>query len=107
MTLFGDDEAIDREFEAFYASYPRHVGKHAALKAWKKLKPTAKLITVMLAALDQQKANNWDGKAKEFMPHASTWINNRRWEDEIEDSRPVHKHDWRCRDYGFCPEGIR
>lgn len=71
-------------FENFYAAYPKRKNKQAALKAFKKLKPDDKLFGNIMAALDKQKnSDEWQRENGRFIPLPSTWLNNRRWEDEI------------------------
>tara|TARA_R110002126_G_scaffold240251_1_gene383503 strand:- start:220 stop:876 length:657 start_codon:yes stop_codon:yes gene_type:complete len=66
------------EFELFWKSYPRHEAKSAAMKAFKKVKVD---IDVLLQAVAQQKTSKqWK---ENIIPHASTWLNQSRWEDEI------------------------
>lgn len=66
------------DFASFWESYPRKVSKTSAIKAWAKAKlpPLSELLT----ALEKQKANWTD---PQFIPHPATWINGRRWEDEV------------------------
>lgn len=71
-------------FDAFYALYPKHVGKAAALKAWNKLKPNAELQEIMAKALMEQKQSaQWNKDGGQYIPNPATWLNQRRWEDEI------------------------
>jgi hypothetical protein len=71
-------------FDWFWKKYPRKVAKAAAEKAWNKLKVTNELETVILQALEKQKLQpKWQEAGGEFIPHAATWLNQRRWEDEI------------------------
>lgn len=71
-------------FDAFYALYPKHVGKAAALKAWKKLKPNAELQEVMANALiEHMKSKQWNEEGGRYIPNPAKWINERRWEDDI------------------------
>lgn len=38
---------------------------------------------VMLAALERQgKSDQWRRDGGQYIPHAATWLNGRRWEDE-------------------------
>lgn len=70
-------------FAVFWKEYPRKVAKAAALKAWKKLRPSEVLVTQILAALQQQKeSDNWLKDGGKFIPHPATWLNGGRWEDE-------------------------
>lgn len=68
-------------FYRFWEVYPRKESKQAALKAWKKLSPDEDLFKKILDSIAIQKnGKQWmDG----FVPHPSTWLNQRRWEDEI------------------------
>lgn len=71
-------------FDAFYAMYPKHVGKAAALKAWKKLKPNAELQEVIAKALiEHMKSKQWNEEGGRYIPNPAKWINERRWEDEV------------------------
>ena len=72
-------------FNAFYAAYPRHEGKAAALRAWNKLKPDIVLQTKMGAALNVQKqSQQWVKNNGQYIPMPSTWLNGKRWEDEVQ-----------------------
>lgn len=68
-------------FSAFWKFYPRGENKQRAVRAWDKLKPDDALIAVMGRALARQKASP-DWQRGIGIPHASTWLNGRRWEDE-------------------------
>lgn len=66
------------DFELFWKSYPRHESKSSAMKAFKKVKVD---INVLLQAIAQQKnSKQWKDN---IIPHASTWLNQSRWEDEV------------------------
>ena len=81
------DIEIEKEidmFTAFWAAYPRKVGKQAAMKAFEK---AMKLTTldILLDALDRHKQSaQWIKDGGNFIPHAATWLNQQRWEDELE-----------------------
>lgn len=73
----------EEQFTRFWAAYPKKVGKQAARKAWDKLKPDEVLIAQMLEALEWQRGTqSWQKDNGQYIPHPSTWLNNRRWEDE-------------------------
>ena len=78
-------EAPDHEperFSKFWEFYPRHESKQAAIRAWDKLRPSGDLIDKMAKALKVQiKSKAWQEGIG--IPYASTWLNNRRWEDEV------------------------
>lgn len=70
-------------FLSFWNAYPRRVGKGAAAKAWKAAKPDEELTLKILSALEEAKASpQWRRDNGQFIPHPSTWLNQRRWEDE-------------------------
>jgi hypothetical protein len=70
-------------FERFWEAYPRRIAKATALKSFEKLHVDEALLSKMLAALEKQKkCTQWQDI--KFIPHPSTWLNNSRWEDEID-----------------------
>ena len=68
------------QFEMFWKSYPKKTAKESAKKAWIKIKPNDELIAKITKAVKDQKLSE---REQQFIPHASTWLNNKRWEDEI------------------------
>jgi hypothetical protein len=73
---------VDR-FGEFYDAYPRHVGREAAFKAWKRLDPADDLVAEILADLEKRQATIWRDSDPTFIPHPATYLNGRRWTDEI------------------------
>ena len=79
----GVDEQSEM-FERFWKAYPRHDAKAPARKAWMRLKPDIQLCRTMAAALEQQKqSEGWQRDSGRYIPMPATWINQRRWEDEL------------------------
>jgi len=77
-------DVADLWFEKFYKAYPKKKGKASAEKAWKKLKPNNELVSVILKAVERMKlSTDWQKDGGEYIPHPATWLNGRRWEDEI------------------------
>ena len=75
-----EDEENKKAFETFWAAYPKKVGKGPAEAAW----ANAKLpeLDVILKAVHKAKhSNDWIKDRGEYIPHPSTWLNQRRWED--------------------------
>lgn len=70
-------------FAAFWSHYPRHTHRKAAVQAWVKLSPGAELQAAMIHAIAHQKRTLTAWQEFERIPHPATWINGRRWEDEI------------------------
>lgn len=72
-------------FEGFWKFYPRGEGRHAAIRAWDRLRPDDALIVEIGRALTAQKASpEW--MAGIGIPHASTYLNQQRWTDEVRES---------------------
>lgn len=71
-------------FDAFWSAYPRKIGKQAALKAWKRVKPGLASVDKILKAVTAQKqSDQWTRDNGQFIPHPSTWLNQGRWDDEL------------------------
>lgn len=72
-------------FNGFWKFYPRGEAKQQAIRAWDRLKPSDELIDRMGRALKRQ-MQSADWLAGVGVPYASTWLNQRRWEDEVKAS---------------------
>lgn len=70
-------------FDDFWAVWPRKVAKGAAEKAWEKAK-LDNLADVIIKAASLQAAVIFKHTDKQYIPHPATWLNQKRWEDEIE-----------------------
>lgn len=77
-----DLDHADLDFNRFYALYPRKIGKEAARKAFEKSLKKAPSQKIIEAA--DQFALACKGKEKKFIPYPATWLNQGRWDDEIE-----------------------
>jgi hypothetical protein len=81
-------KGIDIRFDMFWKAYPKKVGKGAAEKSFKKYKPDDSLLALMLEALGVQKqSDQWKRDDGQYIPNPSTWLNQKRWEDEIKAGR--------------------
>lgn len=73
----------NEDFDAFWAAYPRKVDKQDAVRAYAKATgitdPATLLAAIKVHAAYWAKA----GRDAETIPHAATWLNKRRWEDEL------------------------
>ena len=76
--------ACARAFDLFWDAYPRKTGKQDAIKAFQRLNPNDALMQTIIGAIDRQKLSpQWTKDGGQFIPHPATWINGRRWEDEM------------------------
>lgn len=70
-------------FVEFWENYPRKTAKTLAVKAFAKLNPSPELLEKILAALAiHRETEQWRG-GQQYIPHAATWLNQRRFDDEI------------------------
>lgn len=77
------------DFENFWNAYPNRKGKGAAEKAWKQIKPNESLVAKILSAIEEQKKSQaWIKDGGDFIPHPATWLNQKRWDDEVRPYRP-------------------
>ena len=70
-------------FNDFWALYPRKVSKRVAEKAWAKLTPKEQ-YEVMQALPNHIQYWKIKNTETEFIPHATTLLNQGRWEDELD-----------------------
>lgn len=68
-------------FDTFWSAYPKKVGKGAAEKSWQKNKPP--LEEVLVAIEKQKQTDQWKKENGQFIPNPATWLNQKRWEDEV------------------------
>lgn len=78
-------------FLRFWNAYPKKVGKLAAERKFRELKVDEPLLSKMLLAIEaQKKSPQWIEDKGRFIPNPTTWLNQGRWDDEIEPSlKPV------------------
>lgn len=76
---------VDIDFDTFWKSYPKKTGKGAASKAWKKLKPNLEICLKSLSI--QKKSSQWLKDNGQFIPLPATWINQERWNDEVQEDK--------------------
>ena len=81
----------DNGFNKFWAAYPRKAGKQAAYTAFVSLfRSTAKgkrrelFVNLMKGLSSQRTSYDWNKENGKFIPHPTTWLHQRRWEDQLE-----------------------
>lgn len=73
----------EEQFDKFYKEYPKKVKKQNVKKWFQKNKPSGELFSSMLDSLEQFRGSKeWKENNGQFIPYPSTWLNQRRWEDE-------------------------
>jgi len=75
-------QICENDFLQFWAAYPRKEDRKITRDRFLKLKK--KELPELLKALEIQKqSKQWKEENGKFIPLASTWLNRRRWEDEV------------------------
>jgi hypothetical protein len=99
-------------FNIFWATYPKKVAKQAAIAAWKKVDQDRALYHEIMQGLSRWKESyEWQKESGRYIPNPASWLNGRRWEDEIPEygkpevpaPRPVKQviaQQYEQRDYG-------
>lgn len=85
-------------FDDFWKAYPRKDSKQSALKSWGRISNIQNTLPTILAAVAKQKLSpSWTKDGGQFIPMPSTWLNQRRWEDQgtsiVDPSAPVNMRD--------------
>lgn len=71
------------KFWEYYRPHDRRGNRQRAAKAWDRLKPDDETLCRMAAGLKlQMQGEEWQRGIG--IPHVSTWLNNRYWEDALE-----------------------
>jgi len=74
-----------KEFEEFWADYPRKTNKAKAKVSFERLSQKDRK-----AAMEALAVYPWSTEQR-YIPHATTWINGRRWEDEFETDEGIRE----------------
>lgn len=74
-------------FDSFWETYPKKKAKPRDIKAWLKVNPDADLQAVILRAVETEKGTrDWLKEGGKYVPHPASWLNDQRWEDEVENA---------------------
>lgn len=83
-------EIYKEKFEEFYKNYPKKLKKAEVEKWFKKNNPDDELFKTIMTQLEKfKKSKEW--KQTQYIPYPSTWLNQKRWEDEIKTQEDIDK----------------
>lgn len=86
ISIKTDMELKVRFFESFWAMYPRKISKLKSkekyLKILKSNKTPEKIHITILEGLKRH-LPIWEKTETKFIPHATTWLNGERWNDDV------------------------
>lgn len=89
----------EEQFKLFYEKYPKKVKKQDTKKWFEKNKPSNELFSFILDKLEQFRASDdWQKDGGQYIPYPTTWLNQKRWEDEA--SEKLRKQGFEQRNYG-------
>lgn len=85
-------DVLASAFDTFWSVYPKKTGKEAARKAFKKIPKSA--YSLLVPAVEaQKKSRQWMEENGRFIPNPATWLNQGRWEDEVQTSGVNYNYD--------------
>ena len=93
----------DRGFEKFWQHWPkeRRVKKYLSRQKFLKLVTSEESFDKLLAWIAHEKqSEQW--RDPRFIPHPTTVLNQRRWEDEVEQSAQASRMSWSCDHEPHC-----
>jgi hypothetical protein len=72
---------VETGFAEFWRQYPRKEGKQPALKAWNRLQGSFDMQKIIAALPAFIACDQWKRDHGLYIPHAATWLNQRRFEE--------------------------
>ena len=84
------NNTYEEYFETFWKEYPKKVAKVNVKKWFTKNKPNEELFNKIMNGLRKFKnSEDWSKDNGKFIPYPSTWLNQERWEDEIQEQERI------------------
>lgn len=77
-----NNELISVMFNGFWKAYPRKVNKKKAQDIFKRIKPNQALYAQIIEDVNIRALTEWKKCEPQFVPHPTSYLNGRRWEDE-------------------------
>lgn len=93
------------EFSEWYKAYPKKMARADAERAWAKMNEADREAAMAAVAAH---VRYWEacGTERQYMPYPATWLNGRRWEDELEMPEVAAKLvAWWSTDAGILAKG--
>jgi hypothetical protein len=85
------DALITNDFDEWYSTYPKKVGRPAALTKYKTARKKTNAETLLTGARLMAAAYATD---KTYCPNPATWLHQERWNDEQQQQSPVEEKEW-------------
>jgi hypothetical protein len=84
LPLRNNKQSVSESFRRFWKEYPRKVARHDAWLVWRRLALDPSGVEAAIEGVRREKRTEWKNRDMEHIPHATTWLNQRRWEDDRE-----------------------
>lgn len=82
------------DFARVWEVYPNHAGKEKAEQAWRKPHNKVPSLEAVLISIEQhKKTEQWQ---RGIIPHLATWLNQKRWRDEVQPAKPQARQEARA-----------
>lgn len=99
---------LDEDFNAWYAAYPKHVGRGAAVNAYAKARKNGATAEDLTSGARRYAAER-KGEDPKFTAQPATWLNQERWADDPSYTGEIDVDAILGKDYwtpGTPPEGL-
>jgi hypothetical protein len=84
---------IHERFDEFWLVYPRKVSKDKAVKSFGNHVKEDEIDIVIADVIKRSKSADWTKDNGQYIPHPTTYLNQRRWEEVIEiKQEPTQQH---------------
>lgn len=88
-----EKNGYSKSFETWWKDYPRKVGKLQAAKAFEKALRMTDESNLIEAVKRQSSCAQWQKDGGQFIPNPATWLNQGRWEDEVETKEAKYENN--------------
>lgn len=78
-----EQQQFESAFDRWYAIYPKKQARAVAEKSWQKMRLDSIATTIILKTKDFVESYRAQNKL-EYLPMPSTFLNQRRWEDQLQ-----------------------
>ena len=87
------NNAESERFNDFWSVYPKKVKKPDAMKIWKSGN-LDKIADAIIEDVQKRRETEWSGQDMRYVPHPTTYLHQRRWEDETPPQERKGRTGW-------------
>lgn len=86
-------EIYKEKFDVFWKEYPKKINKFKTEEWFKKNNPNDNLFNLIITKLKKFKdSSDWKKDNGKYIPYPTTWLNQKRWEDDIISENTIAKY---------------